>query len=115
MGHPIIVDHQGLADVLAVSPKTVAKFWREYPHFYVGTGQNLKSARFDVADVIDYLKGRDYDRLEGQPGAVGVKIPFPESAVQKGRLRQEIRRGPVGSGKAAGTGSAGRDPFNLLP
>ena len=51
-----IVDIYGLAEILLTSPNTLRKKWYRLPHFYVGTGRNLKSARFDVSDVIDYLK-----------------------------------------------------------
>ncbi|MBA3012985.1 MAG: hypothetical protein KKF12_13920 [Proteobacteria bacterium] len=58
--NPHIVDIQGLADVFQCSKDTVYKNWQGYPHFFVGTGRNGKSARFIVDHVIGFLTNRDY-------------------------------------------------------
>ena len=55
-----IVDKNGLAEILLVSVDTIYKTWHEYPHFFVGTSRTPQTARFDVNDVVAYLKDRDY-------------------------------------------------------
>ncbi len=61
MNNPnLIVDIHGLAIFLCCSAATVQKTWRTYPHFFIGLGKTAKSARFDINDVIWFLKNRDY-------------------------------------------------------
>lgn len=55
-----IVDIEGLAQVLHCSGRTLEKQWQQYPHFFIGEGRDLRGARFDIGDVITYLKKRDY-------------------------------------------------------
>ena len=52
-----LIDNIELSKRLGISPKTVEKKWREWPHVMVGTGHTLRSARFDYNDVLAYLKG----------------------------------------------------------
>lgn len=54
--HPEYIKHSELAKKLNVSTKTFEKVWRDWPHIFVGSGTNLKSARFNYQEVIDYLK-----------------------------------------------------------
>jgi integrase len=51
-----IVNIYGLAAKLKASPHTLKKNWQNFPHFFIGDGRNLKGARFDVPEVIIYLK-----------------------------------------------------------
>ena len=51
-----IVNIHRLAEILLTSTSTLRKGWRRLPHFYVGEGCNLKSARFDVKKVINFLE-----------------------------------------------------------
>lgn len=60
---PHIVDIHGLSEVLATNVNTLRKRWRQIPHFFVGEGNNLKGARFDVEDVINFLKEESYGCL----------------------------------------------------
>jgi len=55
-----IVNIHGLAKFLCCSVVTIQKTWRGYPHFFIGLGKTAKSARFDISDVIWFLKNRDY-------------------------------------------------------
>lgn len=55
-----IVDIHGLAKVLLCSENTVNKTWAQYPHFFIGLGRNARGVRFDINDVLEYLKERDY-------------------------------------------------------
>ena len=56
----IIVDKEGLSHILKISESLIDKTWREYPHFFVGQAKTGKSVRFDIDDVVRYLKKRDY-------------------------------------------------------
>jgi hypothetical protein len=57
----VAAGYHELADVLGQTPEAFRKSrWQTMPHFFVGTGRDLRSARFDVADVLSYLKDRDY-------------------------------------------------------
>jgi hypothetical protein len=51
-----IVDINGLAEALHSNRFTLRKLWRKYPHFFVGEGNDLRAARFDVDDVLTFLK-----------------------------------------------------------
>jgi len=55
-----IVDVRGLAKILGCSDRTLEKVWFEFPHFFIGRGRTLRGARFDLDDVIEHLKSRDY-------------------------------------------------------
>ena len=63
---PQIVDGQGLMEVFHISKSILKRLWRSWPHMYVGTGRDLRAARFDVADVVNYLKsqGENYGAIQ---------------------------------------------------
>ena len=48
--------YQELAGELKISPRTLTRNWRDYPHYFVTPTPSLKSARFDLQEVIDFLK-----------------------------------------------------------
>lgn len=50
------LNYKDLAKKLGRSESTMQKEWRMYPHFFVGRGRNLKSARFDFDEVLHHLK-----------------------------------------------------------
>jgi len=116
-----IVDIYGLAEILLTSPNTLRKKWHRLPHFYVGMGHNLKSARFDVGDVIDFLK------KEAQNGTIQTQatskrvvrsIYDRQTNTQKRGISNKVRS--IGMGrkrkiqdKAPGRIGAQDDPFNL--
>lgn len=60
-----IVKYDELAEKLGVSEALVRKVWKELPHFFVGQSRTLRGARFDLDDVINFLKKRDYE-IEGE-------------------------------------------------
>jgi hypothetical protein len=113
-----IVDAEGLAKELKCSISLLRKVWREYPHFFVGAGRDLRGARFDVDDVLTYLKRRgNYGRLEEQKSrVVGGKVPASGRTDKKGGLSNQTSSAAMG-GKEAARGkrtSAKRDPYALL-
>ena len=110
-----IVDITGLAKVLLCSESMILKTWKQYPHFYIGHGCTAKGARFDIYDVIGYLKKRD-SASTGQktenvdrPGK-GVRFPCND---QK-RVHNKNSGKRVGTERKNKTDQSPRDPFNLL-
>ena len=114
-----IVDFYELASILKTNPKTLHKRWREFPHFFTGTGHNLKTARFIVSKVVEHLENVS---MVGQKQAlVGRKDRTSEAGIQKGRIQNEDRRGGMGGRRkkeveepASTEASTSEDPFNLL-
>ena len=82
IAHPQrIVNIHGLAEYLKATCSNLRRFWRDYPHFFVGTGTDLKAARFDVADVLTYLKmnkGVGYELVpKPKEGKLVVRVRAP--------------------------------------
>jgi hypothetical protein len=114
--YPQIVDIKQLSDILHVSPFTLRKVWKGLPHFFVGEGKNLKSARFDVNDVLDHLKGKGNVGLEDKKELVG-EVLAPEQAVQETRAPLKSGSNSLGSGekeRATPGNHSPEDPFDLL-
>ena len=107
-----IVDIHGLSDVLCTTPATLRKRWREFPHIYVGTGKNLKSARFVVERVLEYLENVG---MENQERAVDSKVCPRRAPVQKRRLPDSRKGSGMGSRRetAVEGPATGHDPFGL--
>ena len=115
----LIVDAEGLAKELKCSISLLRKVWREYPHFFIGIGRDLRGARFDLDDVLTYLKERgNCGRLEEQKSRmVGGQVPAPGRTDQKGGLSDQASSGAMG-GQETARGKrtyAKRDPYALLP
>ena len=116
-----IADIRGLAKTLFASKHTLKKNWRKFPHFFIGDGRNLKGARFDVSEVIEYLKkeARHVSMETSKKKSLDSKIHAQKQAVQEGGFRNKVKSFGMGSsetrqtGKSAGEGT-GTDPFNLL-
>jgi hypothetical protein len=114
-----IVDIKGLATELCASKHTLKKNWRSLPHFFIGEGKNLKGARFNVPEVINYLrKEANHVSLErSREKNLGGEVPISNETIQEGRFSNKVRSIGVGSRKAqrAKESSITRaDPFNLL-
>lgn len=64
--------YEELCRYLHTNPETFRRAWKELPHFYApGTeGYNLKAARFDLLDVVAYLK---------RVGRTGRQQPSPQA------------------------------------
>lgn len=54
------LNYKQLSSLLNLENSTAQKYWRMYPHYFVTEGRNLKSARFDIVDVIEFLKENNY-------------------------------------------------------
>jgi len=114
-----IADIRGLALILKASPHTLKKSWRKLPHFFIGAGNNLKGARFDISEVIEHLKkevnhvSMERQKKRGLDGEIHVS----EHTIQKRRFRDKSRCIDMGGQKtrriekSSGTET---DPFNLL-
>lgn len=113
-----VVDFVGLGTALLCSAHTIRKFWRELPHFFVGTGKDLRSARFVVDDVLNHLKQRGYNNgyMEKQADRVlGGKILVQKESLQEGGVSQKSRCNSMGGLEKRGVRSTKNiDPYNLL-
>jgi hypothetical protein len=99
-----IVDINGLAAALNMPKATLLRYWRGYPHFFVSpNSRHGKCARFDVEEVVAYLKNRHGDNgVQDQAGQAVSSPPLDgpaESSVQ-GRICDKSRRQGV-AGKRA--------------
>ena len=120
-----IVDIHRLAEILLTSTSTLRKGWRRLPHFYVGEGSNLKSARFDVNKVIKFLEEeteakRNNGTIQAQRQKEGMVRPVHggRSNLQKRRFPNKIRSSGVGGirtppAKTPGAVDTGDDAFDL--
>ena len=91
---PQIVDIKTLRSILSDENGMLEKRWKDLPHFHIGKGQNLKSARFDVNDVLFYLKsvGDNYECVAGQEnGEVEVQVRIPGRAQRAKGLCNKTR------------------------
>ena len=100
-----IVDIQGLADVFLCSKDTIQRTWRRYPHFYITDGTDARAARFDVNDVLSFLKERDYGKVgdgkarsENKDVDRGLKDNGVSQETKK-RIRNSRGRKAMGTGK----------------
>jgi len=120
-----IVNIHILAEILLTSTSTLRKGWRRLPHFYVGEGCNLKSARFDVTKVINFLEKeaeakRNNGTIQTQRQEEGMVHPLRAGRrnLQKGRVSNKIRSGGMGRkrtipDKTPGAIDTNDDPFDL--
>ena len=120
-----IVDIHGLAKILLTSTSTLRKGWRRLPHFYVGAGSNLKSARFDVIKVIKFLEEeaeakRSDGTIQTQRQEKGMvhQVHAGRKNTQKGRISDKVRGSGVGRkrtlpDKTPGAINSSDDPFDL--
>jgi len=112
-----IVDIYGLSEILNASPHTIKKRWRDFPHFFVGMGKDLRSARFDVPEVLMHLKEVSQNVTIQRPRKKNMdrKIQISEKTVHKERIPNKIRSVSMGDPKEKRTGAAEKkDPFNLF-
>ena len=96
--HDEIVDAEGLAQILKTTKRRLQGVWRSYPHFFVGEGQDLRTVRFDVDDVLAHLKrGGNYDCV-----------------ARKGDAQRRRARGGFQANRDWRNANRDPDPFNLL-
>lgn len=110
-----IVDIKGLAQVLLCSESMILKTWRQYPHFFIGNGCTAKGARFDVNDVIDYLKKRDYANV-GQTNKKFQRsdTTFGLSSKNKNRIQDKECRPKMGVIPKRTVKGCPEDEFGIL-
>lgn len=120
-----IVNIHMLAKILLTSTSTLRKGWRRFPHFFIGEGCNLKSARFNVIKVINYLEEEAEARrsngtiqAQGQKKGMVCSLHAGRKDLQKGRVPNKVR----GSGmarkrttpkKTSRRIDTGGDPFDI--
>jgi hypothetical protein len=128
MCHGSVLNYKDLAAILKISPETLRKNWRSYPHFFVGQGKDLRSARFDGMDVLDYLKKeKKYEQLMEIPDkkwgeSLSGQIPLQGSASGQGRIHITEGGTGVGEGRKKAVKRRGRtesgdnpsDPYDLF-
>lgn len=49
-----------LAEELNCSSDLIRKTWHTLPHYFISETRTLRSARFDLKDVLDHLKEENY-------------------------------------------------------
>jgi hypothetical protein len=120
-----IVNIHRLAEIFLTSTSTLRKGWRRLPHFYVGEGCNLKSARFDVIKVIKFLEEEaeakhNNGTTQTQRQEEGMVRPLHAGRrnLQKRRVSDKVRSGGMGRkrtipDKTPGAIDINDDPFDL--
>jgi hypothetical protein len=120
-----IVNIHRLAEILLTSTSTLRKGWRRLPHFYVGEGCNLKSARFNVTKVINFLEEeaeakRNNGTIQTQRQEEGLVHPLHAGRrnLQKRRISDKVRGGGMGrkrtiQDKAPRAREPKDDPFDI--
>jgi len=88
---PTIVDIKGLADVFDCSEDTIQRRWRTYPHFFLTDSKSGRAVRFDLDDVIAYLKsnGTGYNN----DGSVRSEDKDMSGGFQNKGISQETKAG----------------------
>jgi phage terminase Nu1 subunit (DNA packaging protein) len=114
-----IADGKELCSILNIKKRTLQNVWQEYPHFFVATGRDLRSARFDVEEVIEFLKARDYSHEHlVQKKSKGMDLSFShEQGHLRGKWLPDKKCGGQGRTlKKKGTGGRNciADPYGFL-
>ena len=116
-----IVNIYELATILKASHHTLKKKWRDFPHFFIGDGKNLKGARFIISEVIEHLKKEaSHVSVErSKKKSMDCQIQTQQKTVQKRGIQDKVESTGMGSPetrrdrKPIGTRTE-NDPFNLL-
>ena len=113
---PEIVDVHKLAEKLQISVSTLQKTWKSLPHFFVGVGYDLRGARFELNDVIEFLKERDYfadagseNQAMDRPGKT-----YKSSSKSKTRFSYKKQGRRLGIEDKERLAKSKDDPHNLL-
>jgi len=114
-----IVDSDGLCEILNIKKRTLQGVWREYPHFFVAQGRDLRSARFDKEEVINFLKERDYNHgnmVQKKPGNLGVQVSAQQKDLRSLGFQDQKRSSKGRAGQTTSVGKAREpyDPYGIL-
>ena len=84
------INYKALAQKLGRSESTMQKEWRMYPHYFVGRGYNLKSARFDFTDVLEDMKekARGIQTIQRTGREIPDHVQAQRKAIQPGCKNQ---------------------------
>ncbi len=115
---PPIMNANDVMKVFKVGKSTLKKNYRDWPHFHVTSGQDLRSARFVYSDMLDYFKSQEaaYGAMARQGNRqVDIQIRSRIKTLQKTGLPDK------GVGPRLGIVQTGRtkngrvvDPFSVF-
>lgn len=112
-----IVDFRELSSILKVNPKTFRKRWRDLPHFFVGTGHQIDSARFNLDKVLKFLEQesaafrqdrKNLDRAGDVPRAEGPAKGIRDKGTRQGLGSARKKKAKVSSSDPASPGAKPR-------
>lgn len=114
-----IVDSDGLCEILNMKKRTLQGVWREYPHFFVAKGRDLRSARFDKEDVITFLKERTCNHgnmVQKKPGNLDVQVSTQQKDLRSLGFQDQKRssKGREGQTTRVGKSTKPYDPYGIL-
>lgn len=101
-----ILDFHQLAQIMNTSETTIRKNWRRYPHFFIGSRRNLKSARFVLEQLVEALSrecvqesirenmDREVHAERKNPCKTSVPDKTHRAAVGGGRAKEDRSRPP---------------------
>ena len=115
---PKSLTYKQLAEYFQVDSSTIRKVWHKLPHYFVGTGRNLKTVRFDLTDVLNFMKNRDYVDLEiqnlAQSNKVQSQVQISGTDLPSSRVHDASSRSGMDHGKTNGAGpDEDADTFGL--
>ena len=114
---PAVTDLAGMAEILMVEASSLAKVWRAWPHFFVGSGRTARGARFRPEDVLEYLEQHNgnysiYD--QERQTLPGGSLQGGREIRRQGRVHDAAGRKKVGSTDARARRKSGTDRYGLL-
>ena len=114
---PAVTDLAGMAEILMVEASSLAKVWRDWPHFFVGKGRTARGARFRPDDVLEYLERNNgnYSLHDQERQAVqGRGLPTRSEDRIKVGVHESAGRKKVGSKGSRSSRKADPDRYGLL-
>jgi hypothetical protein len=117
----VITDIDGLAEFLSTTKSNLRNKaqWRAFPHVFVGRSRDLRTARFNLQDVWEFLtanRGINYGRDAGQGNReMDVQVSVSRDSIPAKRIRNQGQGDPGRRTKTRrDTRTDREDPFNLL-
>ena len=114
---PAVTDLAGMAEILMVEVSSLAKVWRAWPHFFVGSGRTARGARFRPEDVLEYLEQHNgnYSIYDQERQALqGGSLQGGRENRRQGRIHESAGRKKVGSAGSRARRKTGGDRYGLL-